>query len=121
MAEPRTVSRTLANVWRNCVLPFLPVPAKQVSVSFIDPGGIRHSVEVEAETLFEAAALGISRLKKDGWTGALGPGTRLDIEVREPSVRHSVTVLQVRRWAEAGPASPKETLRKRAAREIIGE
>ena len=51
----------------------------------------------------------------------LDPGTRLDIQVREPSVRHSMTVKQVRKSAESGPASPKETLRKRAAKEMIGE
>ena len=70
-------------------------------VSFVDPSGIRHTAEVTADSLYEAAALGISRLKRDGWTEALGVATSLDIEVREPSVRHSITVKQIQKWAEA--------------------
>lgn len=36
------------------------------TVGFQSPTGILHSVEVEAETLYEAAGLGLARLKKDG-------------------------------------------------------
>lgn len=44
-----------------------------------------HSVEVEADTLYEAAAIGLSRLKCDGWVEGLGPATRVEIEVRHVS------------------------------------
>ena len=59
-----------------------------------------HSVDVEAETLYEAAALGIARLKKDGWTEGLGVGSRLEITVREPSTKHVISVQQLQRWIE---------------------
>ena len=36
-------------------------------VSFKDMRGIRHATEVEAESLFEAAVLGIRRLNEDPW------------------------------------------------------
>jgi hypothetical protein len=36
-------------------------------VSFKSATGISHSVEVEAETVCEAAGLGLARLKKDRW------------------------------------------------------
>ena len=38
--------------------------------------GVTHGVDVEAETLYEAAGLGLARLKKDGWIEGLGPGFR---------------------------------------------
>ena len=37
------------------------------------PTGITPGVDVEAETLYEAAGLGLARLKKDGWFEGLGP------------------------------------------------
>jgi hypothetical protein len=66
------------------------------TVSFKNATGISQSVDVEA-TLYEAAGIGLVRLKKDGWIEGLGPGTRLEIAVREPSTLHSLTVKQVQR------------------------
>ena len=76
-----------------------PVPLRLCTVSFKSATGISHSVDVEAETLYEAAGLGLARLKKDGWVEGLGPGSRLEIAVREPSTMHSLTVQQLQRWA----------------------
>ena len=53
-------------------------------MSFTDVRGIRHTAEVEAESLYEAAVQGIRRLNQDPWIERIGPGTKLDIEVREP-------------------------------------
>ena len=53
---------------------------------------VTQGVDVEAETLYEAAGLGLARLKKDGWIEGLGPGSRLEIQVREPSTGQSLTV-----------------------------
>ena len=51
------------------------------TVSFTGPSGVRHSVEVTAESIYEAAALGVSALKSDGWADAIAPGTELEIQV----------------------------------------
>jgi hypothetical protein len=64
--------------------------------------GVTRGVEVEAETLYEAAGLGLARLNKDDWIEELGPGSRLEIQVREPSTIHSLTVQQRHRWIESG-------------------
>jgi hypothetical protein len=48
-------------------------------LSFKSPTGVTHGVDVEAETLYEAAGLGLARLKKDGWIEGLGAGSRLEI------------------------------------------
>jgi hypothetical protein len=37
------------------------------------PSGIRHAVEVTAESVYEGAALGISALKNSGWADAIAP------------------------------------------------
>jgi hypothetical protein len=82
------------------------------SVTFIDPPGIRHTVDVLADSLFEAAALGLLALKKDGWTGPVGPATKLEVEVRAPAVKHVVSVLQIERWLQGAATSPNERVRK---------
>ena len=52
------------------------MPLRLCSVGFKSATGISHSVDVEAETLYEAAAVGLARLKKmDGlkaWVQELG-------------------------------------------------
>lgn len=80
-------------------------------VSFVGPSGIRHSVEVEAETLYEAAVLAVTRFRQDIWGEAVTAGTTLDVEVREPSTKHSLTFQQVERWL-ASPGVPHDTARK---------
>jgi hypothetical protein len=60
------------------------------TVSFKDMRGIRHSANVEAESLYEAAVLGIRRLNEDPWLEKIGPATVLEIEVRQPGTTHAV-------------------------------
>jgi hypothetical protein len=60
------------------------VALRTCTVSFTGPSGVRHSVEVAAESIYEAAALGVSALKNSGWADAIAPGTELEVQVREP-------------------------------------
>jgi hypothetical protein len=52
---------------------------------------------VTAESNYEAARLGVSALKSDGSADAIAPGTKLEIQVREPATCHRLTLLQIRR------------------------
>lgn len=85
---------------------------KACSVSFTDIRGIRHTAEVEAESLYEAAVQGIRRLNQDPWLERIGPGTKLEIEIREPSAKHSITVEQVQRWLAGTTKNPTEATKK---------
>ncbi len=85
---------------------------KACSVSFTDVRGIRHTAEVEAESLYEAAVQGIRRLNQDPWLERIGPGTKLEIEIREPSAKHSITVEQVERWLAGATKNPTEATKK---------
>ena len=89
------------------------------TVSFIGPSGIRHSVDVTAESVYEAAALGISALKRSGWADAVAPGTELEIQVREPPTCHRLTVRQIHRWCDGVTVSPDETLKKRRLKRLL--
>ena len=112
------VTLIAANTWRKCYA--LPVPLRHCTVSFKSPTGITHGVDVEAETLYEAAGLGLARLKKDGWIEGLGPGSRLEIHVREPSTIHTLTVQQLHRWVDGVTTSPAEVLRRARVKQLMG-
>lgn len=86
--------------------------AKACAVSFTDIRGIRHTAEVEAESLYEAAVQGIRRLNQDPWIERIGPGTKLEIEVREPAVTHALSVEQVERWLAGATKNPTEATKK---------
>lgn len=88
-------------------------------MSFKSPSGIAHSVEVQAESLYEAAALGLGMLKKDGWIEGLGPATRLEIAVREPATTHVITVQQLQRWLDGTTSSPADVLRKAKLKALL--
>jgi hypothetical protein len=45
-------------------------------------------VEVTAESIYGAAARGVSALKNDGWADAIALGTELEVQVREPATCH---------------------------------
>lgn len=81
------------------------------TVSFKGASGIRHSIDVEAETLYEAAVMAVTRFRRDIWGEAVAAGTTLEVEVREPSTTHSLTFQQVERWL-ASPGTPHEASKK---------
>ena len=85
---------------------------KACAVSFTDVRGIRHTAEVEAESLYEAAVQGIRRLNQDPWIERIGPATKLDIDVREPAMRHTLSVEHVERWLAGATKNPTEATKK---------
>jgi hypothetical protein len=90
------------------------------TVGFKSPTGISHSVEVEAQSLYEAAALGLARLKQDGWIEGLGPSTRLEIEARPPATQHVISVQQLQRWINGTASSPSEVLKRAQLKQLLG-
>ena len=95
------------------------MPVQTCGVSFVDSRGVRHTVDVLAESLFEAAALGLAAFKKDGWTDPVGPATKIEVEVRTPAVRHSVSILQVQRWLQGATPSPNERVLKERLKALL--
>jgi hypothetical protein len=85
-------------------------------VSFLDLDGLRHSVEVQAESLYEAAVLALAAFKKHDF--APGGLTQLEVEVRS-SITHAVTVQKVRDWLQRGVRTPKEAVLKERLRALL--
>ena len=97
------------------------MPPKTCTVTMTDVRGSRHSVEILAESVFEAAALGLRLLRDDGWVDKPGPATRLEIQAKTPAVRYEVTVQQIQRWLEGSSISPNEMVRKAKLKAMIGQ
>jgi hypothetical protein len=85
-------------------------------VSFLDTGGIRHSVEVNADSMYEAAVLGVCAFRRHDCE-PVGPN-KLEIEIRS-SITHTVTVKKMREWLNGGAKSPKEAAMKERLRELL--
>jgi hypothetical protein len=95
------------------------VPVRSCTVSFRGVSGIRHSVDLDAESVYDAAIRGLALLRRDGWVDSVGSATELEVQVREPATRHSVSVQQLRRWCDAIAASPAETIRKAKLKQLL--
>jgi hypothetical protein len=85
-------------------------------VSYIDMDGLRHTVEVEASSLYEAAAVSISALRKhEIYPAGLA---ELNVEIRS-SITHTVTVRQLEDWLKQTPRNPKEMAMKERLRALL--
>jgi hypothetical protein len=93
--------------------PAIPiVPACPCTVSFTNVSGITHSVEVSAESLMDAIALGLRDLRASGLTPVMpGPATSIRVAVKAAAVaEHSMTFRRFSGWLEASARSPRERL-----------
>jgi hypothetical protein len=90
-------------------------------VSFVDSTGIRHSIEVAAESLYEAAALAVREFRRHAWVDDVEPGsvTPLSISVKPPATTHEVSIKQLEKWVASTPKSPRETTQKSRVRELL--
>ena len=89
------------------------------TITFRDMRGIRHGVEVEAESLYEAVVLAVTRFRDDPWIEPVRSDTPLDVEVREPATQHTITLQQVERWIASTTASPLEASKKAKLKLIL--
>jgi hypothetical protein len=95
------------------------VAVRTCVVSFSGERGVRHSVEVTAETLYEAAALALSIFRTSEWADQIGPGTALSVTVKNPETTHRVTLDQLRHWCDGVAVSPNEVLKRRRVKALI--
>jgi hypothetical protein len=85
-------------------------------VSYLDTEGMRHTVEVEAASLFEAAVLAIRIFREHSCEP--GAAARLQVEIRS-SVIHEVTPMRIMEWLSGGSRSPAEAVLKEKLRSLL--
>ena len=84
-------------------------------VSYLDTEGLRHTVEVEADSLYEAAVLAIRTFRQHDCEP--GQVSTLEVEVRS-SVIHTIT-RKIYDWLNGGAKSPKEAVMKERLRALL--
>jgi hypothetical protein len=91
-----------------------------------DLDGVEHSVEVIAESLYEAVARGLRAFNASPWVGEIGEGlTTIAVEIREPvpekaEVRQQVRMNDFRQWLSARGTTPAQITARDRVREILG-
>ena len=100
----------------------LSLVSQVCQVSFQDAQGMRHSVEVSASSLYEAAVLGLKVFREsDLVEGSLpGPATTLTITVRRDSEAHEAKVSHIEAWLSGQGKTPREQALKVRLRERVG-
>src|SRR5688572_18270428 len=82
------------------------------SLSRHDVRRIRHTAEVQAESLYDVVVLAVRVFRSDPWLERTGPATIFDVEVIEPLAKHSISVQQVEHWLAGTPSSPNASVKK---------
>lgn len=85
-------------------------------VSYLDTEGLRHTVEVQAQSLYEAAVLAIRTFREHDCEP--GPASKLEVEIRT-SVIHTVTPRKLQEWLNGGAKTPREAVIKEKLRRLI--
>ena len=96
-----------------------PVPLRTCKVACRDLAGTGHTVEVTAESLYEAVGKALLILRQDEWVEEIGEGlTEVRVRVSQPAVEHKVLVKHFRQWLESQGRTPAECALKKNLSEM---
>lgn len=87
-----------------------------------DLQGIEHSVQVTAETLYEAVTLALRAFRQNSWVDEIAGGFNvIQVVVKEPELKHKVVMRDLERWLSVHGGSPKEVSVKNRVRTLLKE
>ena len=90
-------------------------------VTIKDMEGVTHTVEVTAETLYEAVALGLAAIRGNEWAMEIAQGLNsVQVCASDVPVVHSVQMKDFTAWLERSAGSPKDLSKRKRIREILG-
>jgi hypothetical protein len=90
---------------------------RSCTVSYQDLDGITHSVDVTAETLYEAAILGVNALRVPRWQD--NPNLKIQVRVRQPETVHEIWNSGLSAWLARVAKSPAEQAVKARLRALL--
>jgi hypothetical protein len=90
-------------------------------VSFTDPEGIPHAVDVQADSLYEAVALAVAEFRSDPMTDAPGPMTEFIVAIHRPAVEHRIRLGQVAKWAEGTRDGPAGIVKRQRVKNLLNK
>jgi hypothetical protein len=97
------------------------MPVRSCKVTVQDMDGVSHTVEVTAETLYEAVALGMAAIRTDEWVTGIATGLNpVKIRVANPTVEHEVKLGDFTKWLERSSGAPRDIMHRKRIRSILG-
>jgi hypothetical protein len=95
--------------------------ARSCRVTIQDLEGVAHTVEVTAESLYEAVAQGLAALRGREWVTGVQQQGMVKVSVADVRVEHQVRLADFTQWLEKpGAKSPRELVQRKRARSILG-
>jgi hypothetical protein len=83
--------------------------------------GVSHTVDVTAETLYEAVALGMAAIRTDEWVTGIAQGLNtVTVQVTNVAVRHEVKLMNFTKWLDRTNGSPREMSDRKRIKSILG-
>src|ERR1700737_2673872 len=94
---------------------------RSCKVTIQDMEGVSHTVEVTAETLYEAVALGMAAIRTDDWVTGIAQGLNpVKVRVTNVAVEHEVRIMDFTKWLDRDGGSPREITDRKRIRSILG-
>jgi hypothetical protein len=99
---------------------FCAMAVRSCRVTIQDLEGVAHTVEVTAESLYEAVAQGLAALRRSDWVAGFQHGI-VKVSVADVRVEHQVKLADFTKWLERpGGKSPRDMLQRQKLRAILG-
>ena len=97
------------------------MPVRSCRVSILDMDGIKHSVQVTAETLYEAVALGLVAIRGNDWVMGIAQGMNtVQVTVVDIPIEHCVKIQDFHNWLERTTGAPREISKRSRIKAILG-
>jgi hypothetical protein len=78
-------------------------------------------VEVTAETLYEAVALGLVAVRGNDWVMGIAQGLNvIEVSVVDVPIKHSVKLQDFNAWLERTAGAPREISKRQRIKSILG-
>jgi hypothetical protein len=83
---------------------FASMSVRSCRVTIQDLGGVSHTVEVTAATLYEAVAQGLAAIRGNEWVAGIPEGFNVvKVSVADVRVEHEVKLGDFTKWLESPP------------------
>jgi hypothetical protein len=90
-------------------------------VTIQDMDGVSHTVEVTAETLYEAVAQGLAAIRSREWVAGIAQGLNVvKVSVTDVRVEHEVKLKDFTEWLERRGVSPRDVIQRQKIRAMLG-
>lgn len=97
------------------------MPVRSCRVTLKDLDGVQHTVEVTAETLYEAVALGLVAVRGNDWVMGIAQGMNtIHVSVVDIPIVHSVRIQDFNAWLERTTGAPREISKRSRIKTILG-